>query len=356
VSSTVLSSTVSAVSWDAQSPRFDPFQINSSGSALQRPSFGRINACDPSPLSLVNLSSRRPKYGATSSPAQSVVGGTSPGNRYQKAREDRIDLFITWMEDDHRVDIAEKLKMPRVLTDFTKNPNAPQCYDQLVVWITRQYDLATYLRAVDSCLASTTSTQGDSPLSRFALIDSPLDESSWDDCLTFAEIEGRLMVTFVTINKTVMVDDTDNEIEYIKTNPLNLERTSTIRVKQEDEDSETSVFDLLDISEDKTSGDELDDMEEEKEGEGKEELPGMPEDQDDSDPGIMPITNNVRPRHSSGRTAKQEDQDFDIQNAEEFDQVDADFNNIALMELEGANDPDAQAQKEDQTDNVDVDW
>jgi hypothetical protein len=31
------------------------------------------------------------------------------------------------------------------------------------------------------------------------------------------------MVTFVTINKTVMVDDTDNEIEYIKTNPLNLE-------------------------------------------------------------------------------------------------------------------------------------
>jgi hypothetical protein len=47
------------------------------------------------------------------------------------------------------------------------------------------------------------------------------------------------MVTFVTINKTVMVDDTDNEIEYIKTNPLNLERTSTIRVKHEDEDSKT---------------------------------------------------------------------------------------------------------------------
>jgi len=136
------------------------------------------------------------------------------------------------MEDDHPVDIAEKLKSPRVMSDFTKNPNAPQCYDQLVAWITWQYDLATYLRAVDSCLASTTSTQGDSPLSRFALIASPLDESSWEDCLTFAEIEGRLMVTFVTINKTVMVDDTDNEIEYIKTNPLNLERTSTIRVKQ----------------------------------------------------------------------------------------------------------------------------
>ena len=127
------------------------------------------------------------------------------------------------MEDDHPVDIAEKLKWPQVLRDFTKNPNAPQCYDQLVAWITRQYDLATYLWAIDSCLASTMSTQGDSPLSRFALIDRPLDKSSWDDCLTFAEIEGCLMVTFVTINKTVMVDDTNNEIESIKTNPLNLE-------------------------------------------------------------------------------------------------------------------------------------
>jgi len=194
------------------------------------------------------------------------------------------------MEDDHPVDIAEKLKRPRVLRDFTKNPNVPQCYNQLVAWLTRRYDLATYLRAVDSCLVSTTSTQGDSPLSRFALIDSPLDESSWDDCLTFAEIEGHLMLTFVTINKTVMVDDTDNEIEYIKTNPLNLERISTIRVKQEDEDSETSVVDLLDSSEDETSGDELDDMEEEGEREGKQELPGMPEDQDISDLGIMQIT------------------------------------------------------------------
>jgi len=97
-------------------------------------------------------------------------------------------------------------------------------------------------------------------------------------------------------------------------------------------------------------------MEEEEEGEGKEELPGIPEDQDDSDPGIVPIANNALPSHSSGRTAEQEDQDFNNHNAEEFDQVDADFNNIALMELEGANDPDVQAQKEDQTDNVNVDW
>jgi len=284
------------------------------------------------------------------------VGGTSPGNQYQKAREDRIDLVITWMEDDHSVDDGEKLKWPRVLRDFTKNPNAPQCYDQLVAWITRQYYLAAYLQAVDSSLASTTSTQGDSPLSRLALIYSPLDELSWDDCLTFAEIEGRLMMTFVTINKTVMVDDTDNEIEYIKTNPINLERTSTIRVKQQDEDSETSVIDLLDSSEDETSGNELDDMEEEEEGDGKEELPGMSEDQDNYDPGMMPITDNTLPSHSSGRTAETEDQDLDIQNEEELDQVDADFNNIALTELEGANDADAQAQKEDKTDNVDVDW
>jgi hypothetical protein len=260
------------------------------------------------------------------------------------------------MGDDHLVDIADKLNRPRVLRDFTKNPSAPQCYDQHVAWITQQYELATYLRGVDSCLASTMSTKGDSPLSRFALIDSPLDKSSWDDCLTCAEIERCLMVTFVTSNKTVMVDHTDNEIEYIKTNPLNLEQTSTIRVKQEDEDIETSGIDLLDSSEEETSGDELDDMEQEEEGEGNEELPGMPEDQDDSDPGIMPITNIALPSNSPGRTAEQEDQDFAIQNAEELHRVDADFNKIALTELEGANDPDGQAQKQDQTDNVDVDW
>jgi len=40
---------------------------------------------------------------------------------------------------------------------------------------------------------------------------------------------------------------------------------------------------------------------------------------------------------------------------EEFDQVDADFNNIALTELEGANDLDAQSHKEDQAENAVVD-
>jgi hypothetical protein len=164
------------------------------------------------------------------------------------------------------------------------------------------------------------------------------------------------MVTSVTINKTAMVADTDNEIKYIQTNSLNLERTSTMRVKQDDQGSESSVIDLLDNPEDEISGDKLDNMEEEEEGEEEEELPGMPEDQDDPDPEIMLITNNTLPSHSSDRTAKQEDQDFDIQNAEELDQVDAVFNNIALTELKGANDPHAQAQVENQTDNIDVDW
>jgi len=41
---------------------------------------------------------------------------------------------------------------------------------------------------------------------------------------------------------------------------------------------------------------------------------------------------------------------------EELHEVDADFNNIAVTELEGANDPDLQARMEDQADNADVDW
>ena len=128
-------------------------------------------------------------------------------------------------------------------------------------------------------------------------------------------------------------------------------------MKQEDKDSEPSVIDLLDSFEDEISGDELDNMEEEgEEGRAKEELLGMPEDQDDSDLAIMYNARNALPSHSSGRTVEQEHQDFDIQNTEELYQVDADFNIITLMELNGANDPDAPAQKEDQMDNVDVDW
>jgi len=70
----------SAVVGDAQLPRFDSILVNSSGSALQWPCLGRIDAGDPLPLSLVDFSSRRPKMFTTSSPAQCVVGGTFLGN------------------------------------------------------------------------------------------------------------------------------------------------------------------------------------------------------------------------------------------------------------------------------------
>jgi hypothetical protein len=62
------------------------------------------------------------------------------------------------------------------------------------------------------------------------------------------------MGTFVTMNMTVMVDNTDNEIEYIQTNTLRLEQTSTMRVKQEDDDSDSLVIDLLDSSKDNICG------------------------------------------------------------------------------------------------------
>ena len=110
------------------------------------------------------------------------------------------------------------------------------------------------------------------------------------------------MVKFVTINKTVMVDDTDNEVEYIKTNSLNLEQTSTIRVKQEDEDSEPLSIDIRDRSEEESSANELDDMEEQEEEEGKEELLGMPDIENCSDQGNMLITHNKPPSHFPGRT------------------------------------------------------
>jgi len=234
------------------------------------------------------------------------------------------------MEDDHLVDIAEELKWAEASRDFKKNSNVSQCNYQLVAWITPQYDLATYLRAIGSCLASTISTQGDSTLSRFALIESPLDESSLDNCLSFAEIEGPLMVSYVTISKAVMVDETDNEIKYIKTNPLTIEQTSTIRVKQEDGDSESWDINLLDSSGDEIGANQLVHMEQEKEGEAKQELLGISEDQDGSILGIMQFTNYAPPSPSSGQTVDQEEQDLDNQIPEELQLVDADFNNIAL--------------------------
>ena len=200
VLSTIPSPLVTDVSGDVQSPRFDPLKINSSGGALQQPLLGWNDACAPSTISLVDISTRRPTCGATSSLAHSVVRGTSTGNGYQKATEDRIDQCITWITDDHPVNIVKESKWPRVLKDFTKNPHVPHWYDQLVASITQQYDLATNLQAVDSCWASTTSTPGDRQVSRFALIASSVDESSWDNCLMFPDFEGHLMVTLITIH------------------------------------------------------------------------------------------------------------------------------------------------------------
>jgi len=69
----------------------------------------------------------------------------------------------------------------------------------------------------------------------------------------------------------------------------------------------------------------------------------------------MQITNNALLSIFSSWTAIQEDQDNDIQLTEEFDQVDAHIINIAISELQEANNPDAHVKKEDQTDYVDVD-
>jgi len=134
-------------------------------------------------------------------------------------REDCIDHVIMWMEGDYLVDITEELKRPSLQRDFKKNANGLQCNDQLVAWIIGQYDLEIHLQAVDFCLVSTMSTQGNSLVFRIALNNCPLYKLKWDNCLNFAEIEGSLMVTRVTINMTIMVGDTENEVTYIKNTP-----------------------------------------------------------------------------------------------------------------------------------------
>jgi len=82
----------------------------------------------------------------------------------------------------------------------------------------------------------------------------------------------------------------------------------------------------------------LDDIQKEEEGEWMSELLGIQEDQDVSKLGIMPITQNAPMSHSSCQSVEQEDQDFNIDDTEELDHIDADFNIIALTELEGADD------------------
>lgn len=167
------------------------------------------------------------------------------------------------------------------------------------------------------------------------------------------------MVTFITINKTVMVDVTGNEVEYIKPNPLQLESPSTITVKQQEEGSEHLCIHLVDCSETKISGDELDDVEDEtmaaEDGmERKEELQGMWN--DGYEPGIVLITINTPRRKYPTCTVDWEDHDCDIQITEELDQIATGLNNIALTTPVGCDYPDGQEQKENQADNVDMDW
>jgi len=45
------------------------------------------------------------------------------------------------MDDDYKVDIEEQLIRSWVLKDITININTPHKYDQLVVWLSWQYDL-----------------------------------------------------------------------------------------------------------------------------------------------------------------------------------------------------------------------
>lgn len=73
-----------------------------------------------------------------------------------------------------------------------------------------------------------------------------------------------------------MVDNTDHEVKYIKTNRLNLEGTLPSRVKQEDEDREPLAIDLFQSCEDKICADEMDNMVEKEEEERNEDLQGIP--------------------------------------------------------------------------------
>lgn len=73
----------------------------------------------------------------------------------------------------------------------------------------------------------------------------------------FAQVEGHLIVMYITINKLVMVDNTENEIQYIKTNPINLECLLTIWVKLEDGESKPLCIELLDSIKSEIIGDQF---------------------------------------------------------------------------------------------------
>jgi len=69
----------------------------------------------------------------------------------------------------------------------------------------------------------------------------------------------------------------------------------------------------------------------------------------------LPITFNVPLRNTPSGAVKLQDQYFKIQNVEELGNIVSEFNNIALTTLEGAYNPNAQAQIEDQASKANVD-
>jgi len=158
-------------------------------------------------------------HGLTSAAAQSVVGGTSPGNQYQNAGEAHINYCIPWMNEEHPVDVMKEWNKPQIRRNFTPHPNPHLGYNHLVTWITLPYNPTPYLHTVDFCLVSTMSTHGDSPLFRFALIDSRLNLLSSDNNMTFTGNTGCQRVTFNINQTTAMVEDTDNKLKYININP-----------------------------------------------------------------------------------------------------------------------------------------
>ena len=89
---------------------------------------------------------------------------------------------------------------------------------------------------------------------------------------------------------------------------------------------------------------------------GKEELLGMPEDQDNSELGIIQKRYNAMTRNSPSQTDTMKDQDYKILNVEWLYQIDAAFSNTTAKDLEAANDSDHEAPKVDQVDHVDMGW
>jgi len=76
--------------------------------------------------------------------------------------------------------------------------------------------------------------------------------------------------------------------------------------------------------------------------------------QHDSEQGITLSTNCVQQRNYISHTVNLEDQASRTQYAKQFDNIDADLNNIFLMKLDRAKDYHVQALKKDQVDNANV--